>query len=122
MILYELDAINEQYFSPYSWRILMSLNHKNLYKDLKRVPVKFSDKSVISHKGFNTVPVLKDGDNWTGESLQIAKYLEENYPNQPSLFGSVENMNLTSIINQMLDSKILSILVNKQKAPNLLSL
>jgi len=110
MILYELDAINEQYFSPYSWRILMSLNHKNLYKNLKRVPIKFSDKSVILHKGFNTVPVLKDGDNWTGESLQIAKYLEETYPNQPSLFGNVENMNLTSIINQMLDPKIIGIL------------
>ena len=34
MILYELDAINEQYFSPYTWRILMSLNHKDLMKKL----------------------------------------------------------------------------------------
>ena len=110
MILYELDAINEQYFSPYSWRILMSLNHKNLYKDVKRVQVKFSDKSLISHKGFNTVPVLEDGNNWTGESLKIAKYLEKAYPNQPSLFGGSENMNLTSIINQMLDTKIIGIL------------
>ena len=110
MILYELDAINEQYFSPYAWRILMSLNHKNLYKDVKRVQVKFSDKSLISHKGFNTVPVLEDGNNWTGESLKIAKYLEKAYPNQPSLFGGSENMNLTSIINQMLDTKIIGIL------------
>ena len=46
MILYELDAINEQYFSPYSWRILMSLNHKGLYEGLKRIPIKFSKISV----------------------------------------------------------------------------
>ena len=110
MILYELDAINEQYFSPYTWRILMSLNHKELYDETKRVQVKFSDKSLISHKGFKTVPVLEDGNIWTGESLQIAKYLEEAYPDKPSLFGSKENMELTSIINHMLDPKILSIL------------
>ena len=110
MILYELDAINEQYFSPYTWRILMSLNHKGLYKDVKRIPVKFSEKSEINNKGFNTVPVLNDNGTWTGESLQIAKYLELTYPDNPSLFGSSENMNLTSIINQMLDPKILGLL------------
>ena len=110
MILYELDAINEQYFSPYCWRILMSLNHKDLYKGVKRIQVKFSDKSLISHKGFNTVPVLEDDDNWTGGSLKIAEYLEKTYPNQPSLFRGAENMNLTSIINQMLDTKIIGIL------------
>ena len=110
MILYELDAINEQYFSPYTWRIIMSLHHKGLYLDTKRVQVKFSDKSLISHKGFKTVPVLEDGDILTGESLKIAKYLEEAYPDKPSLFGGKEQMELTSIINNMLDPKILSIL------------
>ena len=110
MILYELDAINEQYFSPYTWRILMSLNHKELYDQTKRVQVKFSDKSLISHKGFKTVPVLEDGNTWTGESLKIAKYLEETYPDKPSLFGGKENMELTSIINHMIDTKILGIL------------
>ena len=110
MILYELDAINKQYFSPYTWRIIMSLHHKGLYLDTKRVQVKFSDKSLISHKGFKTVPVLEDGDIWTGESLKIAKYLEEAYPDKPSLFGGKEQMELTSIINNILDPKILSIL------------
>ncbi|MBT4108805.1 MAG: glutathione S-transferase family protein [Pelagibacterales bacterium] len=88
----------------------MSLNHKDLYKGVKRIQVKFSDKSLISHKGFNTVPVLEDDDNWTGESLKITEYLEKTYPNQPSLFSGAENMNLTSIINQMLDTKIIGIL------------
>jgi len=88
----------------------MSLHHKGLYLDTKRVQVKFSDKSLISHKGFKTVPVLEDGDIWTGESLKIAKYLEEAYPDKPSLFGGKEQMELTSIINNILDPKILSIL------------
>ena len=110
MILYELDAINKQYFSPYTWRILMSLNHKGLYKNTKRIQVKFSDKSLISHKGFKTVPVLKDKDIWINESFEIAKYLEQEYPDTPSLFGGKESMKLTYIINQMLDPKILSIL------------
>jgi len=110
MILYELDAINEQYFSPYTWRILMSLNHKNLYKNTKRVQVKFSDKSLINHKGFNTVPVLEDKDICINESFEIAKYLEQEYPDTPSLFGGEKSMKLTFIINQMLDPKILSVL------------
>ena len=107
MILYELDAINEQYFSPYTWRILMALNHKGLYEKVERIQVKFSDKSPISHKGFNTVPVLEDNKNWVGESLQIAKYLDETYPDKPSLFSSKENMHLTSLINLYMDPKIL---------------
>jgi glutathione S-transferase len=110
MILYELDAINAQYFSPYSWRILMSLNHKGLFEDLKRIPIKFSQKSEITNKGFNTVPVLNDNDTWIGESLNIAKYLELTYPNTPSLFGSSESMHLTSIINQIIDPKVIAIL------------
>ena len=73
MILYELDAINEQYFSPYTWRILMSLNHKELYDETKRVQVKFSDKSLISHKGFKTVPVLEDGNINVGDKIQLSQ-------------------------------------------------
>ena len=88
----------------------MSLNHKGLYKKVKRIQVKFSDKSLISHKGFNTVPVLEDNKNWVGESFQIAKYLDETYPNKPSLFGNKENMQLTSLINLYMDPKILGIL------------
>ena len=110
MILYELDAINEQYFSPYSWRILMSLNHKELYDKVQRIQVKFSDKSLISHKGFNTVPVLEDNKNWIGESLEIAKYLDHTYPDKPLLFGNNENTQLTTLINFYIDPKILSIL------------
>ena len=110
MILYELDAINKQYFSPYTWRILMSLKHKGLYEKVERIQVKFSDKSLISHKGFKTVPVLEDNKNWIGESLQIAKYLDQAYPNNASLFGNEENMHLTSLINLYMDPKILSIL------------
>jgi len=110
MIFYELDAKNKQYFSPYSWRILMALNHKNLINKVKRIPVKFSDKSIISHQGFNKVPVLEDNGTWIGESLEIAKYLEFSYPDDPTLFGNKENIHLTSLINLMLDPKILGIL------------
>ena len=110
MILYELDAINKQYFSPYTWRILMALNHKELYEKIERIQVKFSDKSAISHKGFKTVPVLEDKNTWIGESLNIAKYLDETYPDKPSLFGNKENLQLTSLINLYMDPKILGIL------------
>ena len=88
----------------------MSLNHKGLYKKVKRIQVKFSDKYLINNKGFNTVPVLEDNKNWVGESFQIAKYLDETYPNKPPLFGNKENMQLTNLINLYMDPKILAIL------------
>ena len=34
------------------------------------------------------VPVLVDGDNVVSDSWEIACYLEETYPEGPSLFGS----------------------------------
>ena len=88
----------------------MSLNHKGLYKKVKRIQVKFSDKSPISYKGFNTVPVLEDCVTWVGESLEIAKYLDYAYSDKPLLFGTNENIQLTSLINLYIDSKILGIL------------
>src|ERR1700675_4980780 len=64
--LFELVGTDEQRpFSPFSWRTRMALApHK-------------SDK----------VPVLIDGDSSVADSWAIAIYLEDNYPDRPSLFG-----------------------------------
>lgn len=87
MKLYELVGCDkENGFSPFVWRIKMALAHKGLEAEL--VPLHFTEiKETLEFAGSKTVPVLKDGDNVVSDSWDIACYLEENYPDQPSLFN-----------------------------------
>ncbi len=72
-------------FSPYCWRIKLALRHKGL--DYTTVPWRLIDKDVIGFSGQNKVPVIKDGDRIVSDSWAIANYLEDTYPDRPSLFG-----------------------------------
>ena len=82
--LYELAGADENLrFSPYCWRTHMSLAHKGLEVDC--VPWRFTEKEKIKFSGQERVPVLVDGDNTVSDSWQIAKYLEAEYPDAPSL-------------------------------------
>jgi glutathione S-transferase len=49
--------------------------------------VRFVDKETIAVAKSQTVPVLVDGDAVVADSWRIAHYLEETYPERPSLFG-----------------------------------
>ena len=86
MTVYELAGAGGIRHSPYCWRILMALKHKRL-DDFERVPVYFRDRSPIAFSGQTSVPVLVDGDHWVADSWDIACYLEDTYPDRPSLFG-----------------------------------
>ncbi len=72
-------------FSPYCWRARMALAHKGL--DVETIPWRFTEKEAIAPSGQGRVPVLVDGDKWIFDSWTIAEYLEEKYPDRPSLFG-----------------------------------
>lgn len=72
-------------FSPYVWRIRMALAHKGL--DVECVPWRFKEKSAIAPYKAEKVPVLIDGDTSVVDSWAIACYLEDAYPDRPSLFG-----------------------------------
>jgi glutathione S-transferase len=84
--LYELaGAEDDRRFSPYCWRIRFALEHKQL--DFEAVACRFTDKDVIAFSGQDKVPVLVDGDKVISDSWAIACYLEQAYPDRPSLFG-----------------------------------
>ncbi len=84
--LYELaGAEDDRRFSPYCWRIRFALEHKQL--DFEPVACRFTDKDVIAFSGQDKVPVLVDGDKVVSDSWAIACYLEQAYPDRPSLFG-----------------------------------
>lgn len=84
--LFELvGADAERPFSPYCWRTRMALAHKGL--DAETVPWRFTEKDAIAPHSSDKVPVLLDGDTTVVDSWVIANYLEDAYPDHPSLFG-----------------------------------
>ena len=86
MKLYELSLSAGRTVSPFVWRVRFCLAHKGL--DPERVPISYHDKDQLAFSGQDRVPVLVDGDTVVTDSWKIACYLEEAYPDAPSLFGS----------------------------------
>lgn len=72
-------------FSPHCWKVVMALAHKGL--DFEERPVPFLDVPKVEGGFAKIVPVLRDGDRLVSDSFDIALYLEETYPERPSLFG-----------------------------------
>jgi glutathione S-transferase len=84
--LFELVGTDEtRPFSPFCWRTRMALAHKGL--SAESIPWRFTEKEAISPHKSEKVPVLLDGDRAVVDSWVIANYLEDSYPDRPSLFG-----------------------------------
>ncbi|HVC57060.1 MAG TPA: glutathione S-transferase family protein [Stellaceae bacterium] len=84
--LYDLaGAEAERRFSPFCWRTKMALAHKGLA--VETVPWRFTEKDKLPQPNAGRVPVIVDGDRVVHDSTAIADYLEERYPDRPSLFG-----------------------------------
>ncbi len=84
--LYDLAGADlARRFSPYCWRIRLALAHKGL--PVETIAWQFTDKEAIAASGQGRVPVLVHDGKWMAESWDIANYLEETYPDHPSLFG-----------------------------------
>lgn len=85
ILLYDLvGADPARPFSPHCWKIALSLAHKGL--PFESVPTPFTAVTGVEDLG-KTVPVIRDGERVLCESFDIAVYLEETYPDRPSLFG-----------------------------------
>ncbi len=92
--------------SPFSWRARYALAHKGLAVD-EHVPVKFHDKQIIAFSGQGLVPILVDGETVVHDSWSIALYLEEAYPERPSLFGGPHAQELTHFVNAWADQSLM---------------
>lgn len=85
IILYDLvGADKRRPFSPHCWKAKMALAHKRL--QWRDVPTPFTGVAGIEGEG-STVPKLRDGERVVCDSFRIALYLEETYPDRPSLFN-----------------------------------
>jgi glutathione S-transferase len=104
-LLYELAGSDPaRLFSPYCWRARMALAHKGL--DFETVPWRFAQKDAIKAYGTEKVPVLIDGDAHLHESWTIAEYLEDTYPDRPSLFGGEAGRGMARLINNWSDVSV----------------
>jgi glutathione S-transferase len=84
--LYDLTGKDQaRPFSPHCWKVKLALAHKGL--DFESLPTNFLDVPKIENGFGKIIPVLRDGDKVINDSFQIALYLDEAYPDRPTLFG-----------------------------------
>ena len=96
--LFELVGADAQRpFSPFCWRIRMALAHKRLAAET--IPWCFTEKDAIAPHKSEKVPVLLDGEDAIVDSWTIANYLEDRYPDRPSLFGGASGRAMARMIN-----------------------
>ncbi|HUQ73250.1 MAG TPA: glutathione S-transferase N-terminal domain-containing protein [Burkholderiales bacterium] len=107
--LWELRGKGGRLYSMFSWRTKLALKHKQL--DYESRPVVMSDKQTIAFSGGKTVPIIKDGDRVVRDSWKIAEYLEDQYPDRPSLFGGDTGRGLTQAFNTWADRMLLPVLM-----------
>jgi glutathione S-transferase len=85
IVLYDLCGNDSDLrFSPHCWKAKMALAHKGLAFETRPTP--FTKIKDIADGFSPTVPVLDDDGKFVRESFDIALYLEEKYPERPSLF------------------------------------
>ena len=92
--IYDLaGAEADRRFSPFCWRSKMALAHKGLA--VETVPWRLTEKDRLPQPNAGRVPVIVDGERVVHDSTAIADYLEERYPDRPSLFGGASGRALT---------------------------
>ncbi|XBQ10846.1 MAG: glutathione S-transferase family protein [Salinarimonas sp.] len=102
-ILYDLAAADPAVrFSPYCWRAKMALAHKGLAVETR--PWRFTEREALAFSGQGRVPVLVDGDEVVHDSFAIALYLEDAYPDAPSLFGGEGGQALARFVAAFADT------------------
>lgn len=103
--LYELAGRDTaRPFSPHCWKTVMSLAHKGLHFERSAVP--FTGVPEVENRFGKTVPVLRDGDKVISDSFDIALYLEETYPDRPTLFGGQGGITLSRFMEAWSASQI----------------
>jgi glutathione S-transferase len=103
--LYDLAGAEEhRRFSPFCWRTKMALAHKGLA--FETIPWHFTETAAIAAHGSERVPVIIDNGRAVNDSWTIANYLEDTYPDLPSLFGGHGGCGAARLINAWTDNVI----------------
>jgi len=81
---------------PYSWQVRFSINHVKANCEFIKVPWD-QTPDILELK--NEAPVLIDGERIIKGSFEIAKYLERNFTDSPSLFGGAAGLGASKFID-----------------------
>ena len=107
--LWELGGRDDCRFSTFSWRTRLALHHKGLSFAVH--PVAVSDKAAIGFSGQGKVPILKHDGCVITDSWAIGLYLEEEFPDRPTLFGGEVGQTLTHVFNVWVDRELIPALI-----------
>jgi glutathione S-transferase len=107
--LWELGGRDDCRFSTFSWRTRLALHHKGL--TFATHPVAVSDKAAIGFSGQSKVPILKHDGRAVTDSWAIALYLEQEFPERPTLFGGEVGQTLTHVFNVWADRELIPALI-----------
>lgn len=91
-------------FSPYCWRTRLALAHKGLAAE--GVAWRFTETARLAFAGSERVPVLVDGTHAVADSWRIAEYLDDTYPDRPSVLGPREGRAHVRFINTWADTML----------------
>ena len=104
-ILYDLAGEDPACrFSPFCWRSRLALAHKGL--EVETVPWRFTERERLGFSGQDKVPVLVDGGSVVADSWNIACWLEDTYPDRPSLFGGEGGRAASRFVNEWTDGAL----------------
>ncbi len=99
ILLYDLvGADPSRPYSPHCWKAKLALAHKGL--DFRAVPTRFLDVPNVEGGVSKTVPVIRDGDKVVADSFDIALYLEDTYPDRPTVFGGEGGKGMARMIER----------------------
>jgi len=97
LVLYERLCADDRRPSPFCWRARLALAHKGLKPEVRGI--KYGEADQIAFSGQGQVPVLVDGEKVIHDSWDIACYLEDAYPDKPTLFGGAGGRAMTRMMN-----------------------
>ena len=104
LIFHDLMGQDGRNFSPYCWRIRMALAHKGL--EFEHRGTAFIAIGDIGSGECRTVPIIEDDGELIGDSFVIAEYLEDKYPDRPSLFGGSAGLGLCKFVHSWTNSVV----------------
>ena len=105
VIMYERVGADGRRPSPFSWRIRYALALKGIEPEFRHV--RFADVETIRGlSGQHFVPIVTDGDRVIHDSWNIACYLEDRFPDRPSLFAGPGGRGLARLVNHWSDNTL----------------
>ena len=105
-VLYDLAGRDPALrFSPRCWRTKFALAHKGLTAET--VPWRFRETANLPQPNQGRVPVICDGEQVVHDSWNIAEYLEDTYPDLPSLFVGMGGRAHARFVNEWTETVLL---------------